>query len=129
MKTVGLRTYSVGHGEFPLKVEVTAARLPANRAIIGHPRVSRNGVLVERLEPTVVEDQAAFAIRYEIPLPDDAPTSFDLTQTIDCWFNTNCPADARYVILIRSKNGDEVNTTVRVPTLNPGAANLAFQVG
>ena len=84
---------------------------------------------VERLEPEVVEDQAALAIRYEIPLPDDPPTSFDLTQTIDCWFSDNCPADARYVILIRSKNGDEANTTVRVPTLNPGAANLAFRVG
>jgi hypothetical protein len=129
MKTVGLRTYSVGPAEFPLEVEVTANRLPANRAIIGHPRVSRNGVLLERIEPTVVEDQAALAIRYEIPLPDDAPTSFDLTQTIDCWFGPNCPADARYVIVVRSKSGDEVSTSVRVPTLNPGAANLAFRVG
>jgi len=129
MKTVGLRTYSVAHAEFPLEIEVAAARLPANRAIVGHPRVSRDGVLLERLVPVVVEDHRALAIRYEIPLPAAPPPSFDITQTVDCWFSHNCPADAKYHFLIRSKNGDEATTTVRVPTLNPGAANLAFRVG
>jgi hypothetical protein len=103
--------------------------LPANRAIVGHPRVSENGVLLERLVPEIVEDPAAFVVRYEISLPTDPPASFDITQTVDCWFTENCPADAKYLFLIRSRNGDEAPTTVRVPTLNPGAANLAFRVG
>jgi hypothetical protein len=128
MKTVGLRTYSVSTAEFPLDIEVTAFRLPANRAIIGHPRVSKDGVLLERLEPVVDEDLAAIAIRYRIPLPAAPPPSFDISQTVDCWFNDNCPADARYQIVITSKNGDEATTNVRVPGLNPGTANLAFQV-
>ena len=69
MKIVGLRTYSVTTAEFPLEIEVTAFRLPVNRAIVGHPRVSRSGVLLERLVPEVVDDLANVAIRYQIPLP------------------------------------------------------------
>jgi len=129
MKIVGLRTYSVTTAELPLEIEVTAFRLPVNRAIVGHPRVSRSGVLLERLVPEVVDDLANVAIRYQIPLPAATPAPFDITQTIDCWFADICPADARYQILIRSKNGDQASTNVRVPTLNPGAANLAFRVG
>ena len=129
MKTVGLRTYSVTTAEFPLEIEVTAFRLPANRAIVGHPRVSKDGVLLERLEPVIEEDVAAFVIRYEIPLPGTAPPlPFDIAQTVDCWFNDTSPADAKYQIVIKSKNGDEAITNVRVPGLNPGTANLAFQV-
>jgi len=129
MKTVGLRTYSVSPAEFPLELEVTAVRLPANRAIVGHARVSKDGVLLERLVPTIVEDPTALAVRFKIPLPANPPASFDITQTVDCWFSDNCPPDARYHFVIKSKNGDESTTTVRVPTLNPGAANLAFRVG
>ena len=129
MTIVGLRTYSVRTAEFPLEIEITAFRLPANRAIVGHPRVSKDGVLVERLEPVIEEDPAAFIIRYEIPLPGAVPPlSFDISQTVDCWFNDSCPADAKYQIVIKSKNGDEATTNVRVPGLNPGTANLAFQV-
>lgn len=127
MTTVGLRTYSVSPVEFPLEIEVSAVRLPANRAIIGHPRVSKAGVLLERLVPVVAEDPLRFSIKYRIPLPI-AAGSFDITQTIDCWFTDDCPPDARYQILIKSTSGDEATTTVRVPTLNPGAANLAFRV-
>ena len=129
MITVGLRTYSVTTAELPLEIEVTAFRLPVNRAIVGHPRVSRGGVLLERLVPDVVDDLASVAIRYKIPLPSATPAPFDITQTIDCWFADHSPAEARYQILIRSKNGDQASTHVRVPTLNPGAANLAFRVG
>ena len=128
MTTVGLRTYSVSPVEFPLEIEVSAVHLPANRAIVGHPRVSKAGVLLERLVPEVVEDQPRFAIKYQIPLPLATPGSFDITQTIDCWFTDDCPPEARYQILIKSTSGDEATTTVRVPTLNPGAANLAFRV-
>ena len=129
MKTVGLRTYSVTKAELPLEIEVKAFRLSVNRAIVGHPRVSRAGVLLERLVPDVVEDVVNVAIRYKIPLPAATPAPFDITQTIDCWFAQNSPDDAKYQILIRSKNGDQVSTNVRVPTLNPGVANLAFRVG
>ena len=115
MKTVGLRTYSVSPAELPLQIAVTAFRLPANRAIVGHPRVSKDGVLLERLEPVVVDDVAAFAIRYEIPLPAVGPTSFDISQTIDCWFNDTCPADAKYQIVIKSTNGDDAVTTCTRP--------------
>ena len=62
-------------------------------------------------------------------LPGAAPPlSFDISQTVDCWFTDSCPADARYQIVIKSKDGDEATTNVRVPGLNPGTANLAFQV-
>ena len=128
MTTVGLRTYSVTAAELPLTIRVTAFLLPANRAIVGHPRVSKAGVLVERLVPEVVEDPAAASIVYEVPLPADPPSSFDISQTIDCWFNDDCPANAKYEIVITSTNGDEATTNVRVPTLNPGTANLAFRV-
>ena len=120
MKIVGLRTYSVTTAELPLEIEVTAFRLPVNRAIVGHPRVSRSGVLLERLVPEVVDDLANVAIRYEIPLPAATPAPFDITQTIDCWFADNCPADAKYQILIRSKNGDQASTNVRVPGMVHG---------
>jgi len=129
MTTVGLRTYSVTAAEFPLEIDVTAVRLPANRAIVGHPRISREGVLLERLQPVAAASPAADAIRYEIHLPSTPPPPFDISQAVDCWFNDNAPADARYQIVIRARSGDEATTTVRVPTLNPGVANLAFRVG
>jgi hypothetical protein len=128
MTTVGLRTYSVSPVEFPIEIEVTAVKLPANRAIVGHPRVARAGVLLERIVPVVVEDPARFAFNYKIAMPAAPPGAFDITQSIDCWFTDDCPSDARYQIVITTASGDEVVTNVRVPTLNPGAANLAFRV-
>ena len=128
MTTAGIRTYSVSPLEFPIEIEVTAVKLPANRAILGHPRVAKGGVLLERLVPTVVEDPARFSFKYRIPLPSDSAGSFDITQTIDCWFTDDSPSDARYQIAIVTASGDRAATVVRVPTLNPGAANLAFRV-
>jgi hypothetical protein len=128
MKTVGLRTYSISPHEFPITILVTASGLPVNRAVIGQPRVTLDGVLIERLVPEVDEDLAAGTLRYQIDLPPIPPAPFDLTQTIDCWFTADASPDARYQFVISAKSGDNFPTTVRVPSINPGRANLAFRV-
>ena len=128
MKTVGLRTYSLSPAEFPITILITASGLAINRAVVGQPRVTLNGILVERLEPELVEDLAAGTVRYEIPLPSTPPAPFDITHTIDCWFTSDASPDARYQFIISASNGDNFPTTVRVPTINPGRANLAFRV-
>jgi hypothetical protein len=128
MQTAGLRTYRITVAELPLRIEVTAIKLPANRSIIGNLRVSKNGVLQERIPVQVVEERDALKNRFEIVQPAVVRTPFDLTQTIECWFKDNASADARYQIQITSTNGDEVTTAVRRPTIDPGVANLAFQV-
>jgi hypothetical protein len=128
METVGLRTYKLSKSELPLTIEVRAHQLPTNLAIVGHPRVARDGVLLERLIPTVTSDAPTTTLRFQIPLPAQAPAAFDITQSIDCWFLSNSPGDARYVIAIKAANNTEVTTTVRVPTQNPGVANLAFRI-
>ena len=64
MKTVGLRTYSISPHEFPITILITASGLPVNRAVIGQPRVTLDGVLIERLVPEVDEDLAAGTLRY-----------------------------------------------------------------
>ena len=128
MKTVGLRTYSISPNEFPITILITASGLPINRAVIGQPRVTFDGVLLERLVPEVEEDLDAGTLRYQIDLPSAPPAPFDLTQSIDCWFTSDASPDARYQFVISAKNGDNFPTTVRVPSLNPGRANLAFRV-
>jgi hypothetical protein len=55
MQTAGLRTYRITVAELPLRIEVTAIKLPANRSIIGNLRVSKNGVLQERIPVQVVK--------------------------------------------------------------------------
>ena len=128
MKTVGLRTYSISPNEFPITILITASGLPVNRAVVGQPRVTLDGVLLERLVPEVEEDLGAGTVRYEIPLPSTPPAPFDITHTVDCWFTPDASPDARYHFIISASNGDNFPTTVRVPTINPGRANLAFRV-
>jgi hypothetical protein len=128
MKTVGLRTYSLSSAEFPITILITASGLPSNRAVVGQPRVTLEGILLERLVPELEEDLDAGTVRYEIPLPAMPPAPFDITQTIDCWFTSDAASDARYQFVISAKSGDNFPTTVRVPTINPGRANLAFRV-
>jgi hypothetical protein len=129
MKLVGIRTYSIPKAEFPIEIVITAVQLPVNRAVVGQPRVTKDGILHERLVPNVVEDISAGIVRYEIPLPASPPAvPFDITQTVDCWFTDGAKSDAKYHFVIKSQSGDEFPTNVRVPTLNPGTANLAFQV-
>jgi hypothetical protein len=128
MKTVGLRTYSLSPAEFPITILITASGLAINRAVVGLARVTLEGVLLERLVPELEEDLDAGTVRYEIPLPPSPPAPFDITQTIDCWFTSDASSDARYQFVISAKSGDNFPTTVRVPTLNPGRANLAFRV-
>ena len=128
MTTVGLRTYRIDATEFPLEVEITAAKLPANRSIVGNLRVSKDGRLQARIAPDVVEDQPARKVRYGIPRPKNPPAAYDITNTVECWFTDKAPDDAKYQIVITSGNGDQATTTVRLPTINPGVANLAFQV-
>jgi len=128
MKTVGLRTYSLSPAEFPITILITASGLAINRAVIGQSRVTLEGILLERLVPELEEDLDAGTVRFEIPLPSAPPAPFDITQTIDCWFTSDASSDARYQFVISAKSGDSFGTTVRVPTINPGRANLAFRV-
>ena len=86
------------------------------------------GILLERLIPELEEDLDAGTVRYDIPLPSTPTAPFDITQTIDCWFTSDASPDARYQFVISARSGDSFPTTVRVPTLNPGRANLAFRV-
>jgi len=128
MTTVGPRTYRIARSELPLSVVVRALNLAANRAIVGDLRYSRQGQLFARVEPKVTEDQDALEQTYAIDQPEDAPATHDITQTIEGWFDEKAPASARYQLTIRATGGCQATTFIRVPSLNPGVANLAFQV-
>ena len=127
MQVVGRRTYRVSRAEFPIDVEIRAQHLVANRAVVGDIRVTRDGQLERQSSPQVVRDDQRQTLTYRIARPaGNLPR--DVTQTIDCWFGDNAPGHARYVISITASSGDSFSTRVRVPTVNPGTANLAVQV-
>lgn len=125
MEVVGLRTYAVTASDFPLRLEIVAVNLPANRAIVGSVRVSRKGVLASTKTVAQTVNQAIRTISYAIAKPaEKQPVT--ITHTIECFFDKKA-ANARYEIAITAADGSSAPTTVRPPTLNPGTAHLTFQ--
>ncbi|SRR6266542_94673 len=127
MKTDGGRKYQVASVDFPLQIEIRAINLAVNRAVVSDVRVSRDGVLVETTTPALTTDQDQRLITYQIARPTQAPP-LHVTQTIEGFFANNAPDNARYEIVITAASGDKAPpTSIRVPSINPGAAHLTFQ--
>lgn len=120
------RVYEVAPEDFPLKIEVEAVNLAANRAIVGELRLETGGEVVSTVRPELEEDQDNRTIRYRIERPASAAT---ITQTIDGFFNAKAPDNARYAITITAATGDSQPVGIRVPTINPGTARLTFVFG
>jgi hypothetical protein len=127
MRRTGLRVYEVLPEDFPLAISVEAVNMPANRAIIGEVRLEAAGVIMARTQPDLTLDPGAHLISYRIDRPSLAPAN--LSQTIDGFFDAGVPANAKYRIVIANAAGDSTEeTSIRVPSINPGSARLTFQV-
>ena len=127
MRKTGLRLYEVTLEDFPLRVTIEALNMPANRAIVGEVRLESGGLIMARTLPELTLDAGAHTIRYEIARPSLAPAT--LTQTIDGFFDAGVPANAKYTITIANASDDvQEDTSIRVPTINPGSARLTFLV-
>ena len=125
MQTVGLRTYKVESGDFPIEVVVQANELAACRGVASDVQVVKTGTLVGSIAVTVTNDAPNLACSYQIRCPNEQPPC-DLVQTVHCWFDDDAPDSADYQITIQPGNGDAAKTTVSRPTINPGAAVLVF---
>jgi hypothetical protein len=126
VQDLGMRTYRVKAADFPLAIEVRASGLAANRAVIGSFRIVKNGSQVGRVQPKEKLDGTGMVRSYGMDKPDHGDC--DVTHHIDGWFDSGATASARYTITITPKAGTAAQTTIRRPTLNPGVANLTFQV-
>jgi hypothetical protein len=128
MKVVGPRTYRIRPSELPVTVAVRAVGLAVNRAIVGDLSYSIDGEPFARVRPMVSEDPDALEKIYSIDVQPGGHAAYDITQTIEGWFEKKAPDSARYQVTITATGGDSAPTSIRVPTVNPGVANLAFQV-
>lgn len=126
MQTVGLRTYQVKSGDFPVEVAIRANNLKACRAIASEVQIVKGGTLSGSITVTVTNDAANQACSHQIPQPDKQPPC-DLVQTVHCWFDDSAPDNASYELTIRPRAGTLAKTTVSKPTINPGIAVLVFQ--
>lgn len=125
MKQTGIRTYEVKTADFPIAVVIRAKELDTNDAFASDVQVVKDAAVVEKIAVKLV-DVPPLSKRYGIRKPSTSPKC-DLTQTITGFFGQNAPDNASYVITITSDTGDEFKTTIRVPTVDPGIANLTFQ--
>jgi hypothetical protein len=121
-----MRTYRVRAADIPLAIEVRASGLAVNRAVIGSLRFVKDGSQVGRVQPKERLDSTGTIKTYGIEKPDHGDC--DITHHIDGWFESGAAASARYAITITPKAGAAAQTSIRLPTLNPGVANLTFQV-
>jgi hypothetical protein len=128
METLGPRTYKVNRSEFPLSITIASrntARNPATIVIVGHIREMRNGEEIDERDPDT--DETDGIITYEIAPPQSAG-KVDIVQTVLGFFATNEKDEARFDIRIETSAAEQVTTSIRRPTFNPGTATLKFQV-
>lgn len=126
MKQAGPRTYQVVGDDFPVAVVVRARNLKECITVISNVHVLKGAAETGRIEISVTSDDALLSKSYSIDEPqEDAPC--DLVQSINGWFGKKPVDSARYELAITGARGDEFKTTIRVPSINPGIANLTFQ--
>jgi len=132
MQKVGLRTYSLLRSEFPLEITITAEGLRVNRAVIGHLRVIKDLGVSKTITPVVRTDASGMILTSEFKLPNAPqpydPPPFDVTCNILGFFDEGVDANSGYVISIKTRDGDEQQTELFPPTVNPASALLKFQV-
>jgi len=128
MDTVAGRTFKVKRSEFPLTITVAPKNTSGSRAttvIVGHVREVKDGVEVDERDVDVNDDEGV--ISYEIEAPESAG-SLDMVQTLLGFFANSEKDTARFEITISTSRGEQVTTSIRNPTFNPGTANLKFQI-
>lgn len=130
MTQTGIRTWQVKKPDFPIAIVIRARNLDACDAVVSAVQVVKGGALVAQLPVTLAADGAlsseGLTKTYGIKKPAQKPPS-DLIQTITGWFGKDAPDNASYEITITSAKGDAVTTSIGVPSIDPGIANLAFQ--
>jgi hypothetical protein len=126
VKQTGIRTYEVKADDFPLTVLIAARGLDVCTAVVSDVHIVRDGLLVAQTPVAVTSDDGTLSKRYDIKKPSQAPGA-DLVQMVNGWFGKRAPEGARYDITITSALGDAFKTSIGVPTIDPGIANLTFQ--
>ncbi len=126
MRQTGIRTYEVRKADFPITVVIRARKLAACDVVVSDVHVVKNGELIDQFTVTVTSDDANLAKRYAVKKPKQRP-SCDLLQTVNGWFGAKPPDNASYEITMTSAQDDEFKTSIGVPSIDPGIANLTFQ--
>jgi hypothetical protein len=126
MKKTGIRTYEVKSGDFPIDVRIRAVGLDECQIVVSEVQIVRDGALLGRAPVDVSEDQASLSVSYEIKKPSQrAPC--DLLQAVNGFFGKSAPDSAKYETTLTSALGDSFKTSIGVPSIDPGIANLTFQ--
>lgn len=126
MEKTGIRTYEVSTADFPLEVEIRARGLRECRVVVSDVLVSRAGTLIAQHPVTLEDGDVPLSKVYAIAKPPQRQPC-DLLQTVNGFFGKD-PADgAKYEIAITSAQGDSFKTSIGVPSIDPGIANLTFQ--
>jgi hypothetical protein len=125
VKQTGTRKYEVKEADFPITVVIEARKLKNNNAVASDVLVVQQGAIVEKI-PVKLVAVPPLSKKYSIKKPTTPPPS-DLTQAITGFFGSNAPDNASYLVTITSAIGDEFVTTIGVPGIDPGIANLTFQ--
>ena len=126
MKQTGIRTYLVRKADFPISIVIRARKLDACDAVVSDVHVVKDGALIDQFTVTVVDDDETLSKSYEIRKQKQKPAC-DLLQTLNGWFGSKPPDNASYEITITSALDDEFKTSIGVPSIDPGVANLTFQ--
>ena len=127
MTKTAFRTYEVNSSDFPIHIVIRARQLDSCDAVVGAVQVIKDSTLVDTIPVEVVENDKTTK-SYDIRKPARRSTC-DLVQTVTAFFGKKPPENARYDITITSAQDpdEEFPTSIRVPTIDPGIANLTFQ--
>ena len=119
------RLYLITPADFPITVEIEAVELPANQAFVADTRIAVEGVPVDQQPVTVTE--TGFTKTYSIVKPKQKEC--DLLSVINGWFADEATKKSKYVVKILANSGDEAQTRMFRPSVNPSAAFLVFRLG
>jgi hypothetical protein len=125
MTEIRPRKYKVTTRDFPVRVVIRARGLGKCDAFVSDVMVVRDGELVAQNPVTVVSDDQVTK-SYDIKKPAQR-AGCDLVQSINAFFGKTAPDSATYLVTIISSLDDEATTSIGVPTIDPGIANLTFQ--
>lgn len=125
MKQQPGRLFVVTSADFPLSVEIESVNLRANQAYVGDCRISVNG-------RPVTEQHVNFTangniLTYSISKP--AQKKFELLSVVTGFFDDDSTDNSRYVVRIKAASGDNGQTKLFPPAVNPAAAFLVFRLG
>jgi hypothetical protein len=124
MKVLPGRIYKVAGSDFPINVSIEAKGLPACQAFVSDSVITVEGDPVGQ-QPIEVAEEGLKKF-YTVKKP--SRPKCDVLSTINGFFVTTAPPDAKYVVSIESASGETAQTKMSLPVVNPSIAVLVFRL-